>query len=382
VLFPFSIGGSEIRNYEIGKRLVKRGYEVHIFGIKYWQGEPIIEQEGIILHGVHDNKDIYNKKGKRKALSTVILSIKIFSELIKYRFDILDVQSFVFTHCYVAKVISFMYGDKLILTWHQYFGSYLFKYFGIFKGTAAFFLELFSVRLTHHNVIVSEHTRSQLTRHGVHKNDIVLIENGVDMEKISSVPEQVKIYDLLFVGRLNFQKNLSLLIDTVSEIKKKNHQIKVCIVGEGDEKTGMLKKIHEKGLTDNFVFKNFETDRKKIYSYIKQSKILILTSILEGLPLVLIEANACGVPVVSTKTAWNNTIDFLGREPVSGLATSPDASELSKEIMSLLDDKVRLEQFSKNALDKAKKYDWEIMTDKTESFYKSVLNIDHFGGKY
>ena len=52
VIYPFTVGGSEIRNHEILKRLAKNGHEVHIYGAKLWRGKDIIKLDGISIHGV------------------------------------------------------------------------------------------------------------------------------------------------------------------------------------------------------------------------------------------------------------------------------------------------------------------------------------------
>ena len=44
-IYPFTLGGSEIRNHEVAKRLVKKGHEVHIYGAKLWKGKNIIKKD-------------------------------------------------------------------------------------------------------------------------------------------------------------------------------------------------------------------------------------------------------------------------------------------------------------------------------------------------
>ena len=51
-VYPWVKGGAEMRIHELGKRLLDRGHEVHIYGIKWWEGEDTFEYEGMILHGV------------------------------------------------------------------------------------------------------------------------------------------------------------------------------------------------------------------------------------------------------------------------------------------------------------------------------------------
>jgi glycosyltransferase involved in cell wall biosynthesis len=372
VLYPFSMGGSEIRSYEVAKRLVKMGHDVHIFGIKYWKGGDIMELEGVIHHGICENHKIYDENGKRKGSTAILLSFLLFVELLKERFDILDVQSFIFTNCYVAKFISILKRETLVFTWHQYFGRYFFGYFGRGMGTIAFFLEYLSIRLARGNIAVSDHVRCELADRGLDEKRIAVIETGADIKEIRSVPQKDKIYDLIFVGRLTYQKNLSLLIETVGSLVKNLPNIKVCIVGDGDEMNALVEKAAKMGLSSHFDFLGRENDRQKVYSLMKQSRIFVFTSILEGLPLTAVEANACGIPIVSVKTEWNDIDDYLKKNGESGMTTSPDAGNLAEAVADLLKDKVKLDRFGKNGYEKAVEYDWDEVARKTERYY-SVL---------
>ena len=62
VIYPFTIGGSEIRNHEVAKRLVKKGHEVHVYGAKFWEGNKNIEIDGIKIHGLYKYSELYNER--------------------------------------------------------------------------------------------------------------------------------------------------------------------------------------------------------------------------------------------------------------------------------------------------------------------------------
>ena len=71
-----------MRINELGKRLQDRGHEVHIFGIKWWEGEDTFEYEGIILHGVCKARNLY-VNGRRSISEAIIFAAKLFPELRK-----------------------------------------------------------------------------------------------------------------------------------------------------------------------------------------------------------------------------------------------------------------------------------------------------------
>ncbi|MEI6850253.1 MAG: glycosyltransferase, partial [archaeon] len=219
-IYPFSLGGSEIRNHEIAKRLVKKGHEVYIIGAKLWSGNPSMVMDGVKIEGIH-KQELYSKNGKRNPVDSLILAIKLFNYLLKEKFDIIDTASFVYFNCYITKIISLLKGNGLVFTWHQYFGDYLRGYFGKLKGSIAMLLERLSLSLVKNNIVVSNHVKNQLIKRGLKEKNVNVIYNGVDLKMIRSIKQKRKIYDLIFVGRLNYQKNLPLLIKSIQRGRPK-----------------------------------------------------------------------------------------------------------------------------------------------------------------
>lgn len=102
--------------------------------------------------------------------------------------------------------------------------------------------------------------------------------------------------DILFVGRLDDQKNLPLFLKIIQQVKKTNPNISVKIVGDGDRKIKIIKLIKKLSLQKNVTIVKPTLNTIQYYS---QSKIFLLTSNYEGFPLTLMEAISSGcLPVV------------------------------------------------------------------------------------
>ncbi|MBA3064686.1 glycosyltransferase family 4 protein [Candidatus Woesearchaeota archaeon] len=69
MIYPYTIGGAEVRNYSLAKRLIEQGHEVHLYGVNLWKGPTIIKKEGIFIHGICRYTKKYNFKGNRSILS-------------------------------------------------------------------------------------------------------------------------------------------------------------------------------------------------------------------------------------------------------------------------------------------------------------------------
>ena len=122
VIYPHVKGGAEKRVWEISRRLADRGHEVHIFGMKYWDGEAVIERDGVHLHGVCDPGNLY-VDGRRSIKTAIRFSSKLLSSF-KGDFDVVDAQQFPYLPCFSAKLFCTLKRTLLVITWHEVWGDY------------------------------------------------------------------------------------------------------------------------------------------------------------------------------------------------------------------------------------------------------------------
>ena len=365
VIWPFVVGGSELRNYEIAKRLVKMGHEVHIYGAKWWEGSNNIDLDGIKIHGL---VRFYDTKYSFK---NIILSFKIFFNIFKEDFDIIDVIHFSYPDCFSMKILSVIRRKSFILTWHQYFGiKYLIVFSGIVIGSMFYILEKFSLFIAKNNIVVSNRIKKDLIKHGMKSKNIFISPNGVDINLINYSKPLNKKYDIIYVGRLVYQKRVDLLVESISYVKSTIKSVKLCIIGSGEE-LNKLKEIAKKlKLEDNIDFIGEINDHNKIFSYMKASKIFVLPSRFEGFPLTALEANACGLPIITTSDVLNRTKDFISN---NGLISEPSPKNLSEKIIFLLKNEKKRKEMGDYGRIKTKKYDWDKITYDLEKYYKILL---------
>lgn len=156
-------------------------------------------------------------------------------------------------------------------------------------------------------------------------------------------------YDVAYVGRLVYQKNPQRLMQVCRLLKEKKCDVKIAVVGTGDQEDEVKALADEYGLQDNVRFLGFLSNPLKV---LHDSKVMIMTSLWEGTPMCVLEAMALGVPVVSTP------VDGLKEIIVNdntGYLCEGD-SEFADRIIELVSDDEKQARFSYNVREFSKKY--------------------------
>jgi len=366
-VYPWIKGGAEKRIYEISRRLADRGHEVHWYGIGWWFGDcnsKTIEHDGIILHGVCKPMQLY-VDGRRSIKEAIYFARKLLPKLIKEKFDVIDCQEFPYFPCFSAKVHSLFRRIPLVITWHEIWDKYWFEYLGK-KGLFGWIAERITAKLTNKNVAVSERTKKDLESLGV--KNVEVIHNGIDFKKIESVKPSEEESDIVFAGRLIKDKNVDVLIKAISLIKRDIPDIKCIIIGDGPEKKKLMNLANELKVENNVKFVGFLENHDDVVAYMKSSKVFVLPSTREGFGIVALEANACGLPVVTVNHRMNAACDFINNGE-NGYICELSAEDIAKKVL------IGLEMgniMKRKCIENAIKYDWSNMVDLTESFYERV----------
>ncbi|WP_158568156.1 MULTISPECIES: glycosyltransferase [Coprobacillaceae] len=147
-------------------------------------------------------------------------------------------------------------------------------------------------------------------------------------------------YDVVYVGRLTYQKNPERLIKICQHILEKNSSLKIGIVGTGDLEDVVKSKINLMN-SNNIKYLGFQSNPLKI---IKDAKVMIMTSRFEGTPMVALESLALGTPIVSTPV---DGMKHLIKNDFNGYLCFDD-EELTKSILDIIDDNQLYQQMSQN----------------------------------
>ena len=167
---------------------------------------------------------------------------------------------------------------------------------------------------------------------------------------------------ILSVGELIFRKNYKTAIDSIAKLN--DPQIRYYICGQGEQRAELEEYVKAKGVEDRVIFLGYRRDIPKICSC---ADVFLHTSYQEGLPVALMEAMACGIPVVASCTRGNTD---LIEDGVNGfLCDSCDAAKFADSIQKILSTPDLGTMFRAQSLEKIKNYDVNIITEKMRQIY-------------
>ena len=366
VIYPYIKGGVEKRVWELAVRLAHRGHDVHLFGMKFWDGEDILIREGVFLHGVCPAQKLY-AGGRRSLWQALYFSMHLLSPLLKERFDIIDCQQFPYFSCFSAKLISNLKKTPLVITWHEVWDDYWYEYLG-WKGSGGKTTERLVAMLTPHIVAVSVTTMNNLRSLGC-RGHITIIPNGVDLQRIRSIVPSYEIADIIFVGRLIKEKHVDLLVRAFGILSAEQRELRLLIIGEGPEQRTIANIIHELSLEDRIYCRGFLDDHDEIIARMKAAKVCVLPSTREGFGITALEALACGLPVVTVDHPANAIRDLITEK--NGFICSLSAKDLADTILRAL---LRHADMKNACIASAAAFDWERIASDIETYYQSVID--------
>lgn len=202
------------------------------------------------------------------------------------------------------------------------------------------------------------------------KKKTKVVYNPIDIQKIlehggdgSSKSETVTC---ILAGRLTKQKSIDRFLYMVKKFKDYNEVINFQILGDGELRSDLENLAKDLQVEHLVTFLGYQANP---YPYIKSADILVSTSSYEGFGLVLCEAMALGVPVVSTKTA--GPMEILGNNEY-GLLCEHDVEAIYEAVKQLVENKNLREHYGHKGLERLKDFGLE----------KALQNFDHLLSEY
>jgi glycosyltransferase involved in cell wall biosynthesis len=352
-------GGAEVHFQEIFSRIVRLGHDVTLYCSSF-PGAPSEE----IIDGIRV------VRGGGRLLFNFHVPFVYASRFRPEQFDVvienLNKLPF-FTPLYVRRplgyIVHHLWGRSIFLEAPFPIALYV-------SALERLTLPLISSR--HLPVLaVSPSTRAELIQAGLQSSQIHIVYNCVDHNRYCPSPSRRSRTPLIgYFGRIKKYKAIDHLIRAFAQIHSLEPTARLVIVGDGDHRPELQRLALELGVSAVVEFTGFATEEEKVRR-MQEAWFAVNTSSKEGWGLTVIEANACGTPVIASNVPGLR--DAVKDGETGLLYTFADVDELAGKMQRLLRDAQLREQLAMGSIRWAQTFSWDAMAEKTVSLLQDAI---------
>lgn len=352
---PKWLAGTELASYNIAKYMGKN-HEVNV----------ITSQDvGIPNQSNMGEFDVYRiSLSKMRFLGLLLYWFKIFLTIKRLKPEVIQVQGLCMALPAVLakKILNIPYivsgrGSDVYVSWP--FKEMISK-LGLRNATIS--------------MALTENMKKEMQK--IYDSQIEVIPNGIDTKRFNlnkyesreklGLNHNQKI--VLFVGRLERVKGVKYLIKAINNLSRED--LKLIIVGDGRESHSLKLLVKKMDLTEKIMFMG-KIPNEKIPEYMVAADVFVLPSLSEGFPVVLLEAMAAGIPIISTKIRG---LTEIVENNANGFLVNPkNPEEIADKINIILTNENLAKKISKTNKQRSMFYDWKNIVGTLEKLYNSTI---------
>ncbi len=353
-VYPYVKGGAERRYYELALRLAASGHDVHWYGMHSWDGPADECRDGVTYHGVCRARPLYTGSGRRSIVQALVFGLACL-KLLRRRHDVIDCCGFPFFSLFSARLAVALRGGMLVSTWHEVWGAAYWKTYLGRLGVAGAAVERLAARIPRLIIAVSPATAERLSSELRRSRPVSTQPNGVDAAFLAQIPRAAQGYDIAYAGRLCDFKHLELLIDALAAVLARRPETTCLVIGDGPYRQNLEKYTADGGVADAVTFAGFVDDQAEFYGMLKACRVFALPSRREGFGIIVLEANASGLPVVVANHPDNHARDLI--DGTNGDVVEADAEAFAQALLRLLGEAPGARGEACRAV--ARRHDWD-----------------------
>jgi glycosyltransferase involved in cell wall biosynthesis len=334
----YEVGGAQTQVIRLVRALRNHGVEARVVTGRWRRSDPRrAELEGgVEVRSIFTAFEMLHIRGLRKfGIYLYILSLMLHLSLRRSHYDVLHVHSATFSGFAVSLVGGWL-GKPTIMKVMASGGWGDFKRMqdGLIPGSS--YMVRFLRRIDR-VICLNEEVEAECRKTGFRAEQFVRIPNAFPVAEVKRrryYPERTSV-EVLFVGRLDAQKNPFLLLEALSILQRLpgGDQINVRFLGGGPQHSQLKERASKLGLAAKVQFPGHVKDVTK---YLRRADIFVLPSLSEGLSNAILEAMAHGLPCVVTEIPGN--VDLIRHEETGLLVKPADATDLAHALTRLARD--------------------------------------------
>ena len=354
VIPQFVLSGAEVMCQNLILGLKEKGHDVLAVSLYDYHGSinKKLEEAGVTI------KYLNKKKGFDSSIYEKIE--KIIEE---FKPDVVHTNLYIMSYIMPAAI---KYGVKVkIHTIHS-----------IANKEVPFIRRSIAHYMYHHKGIVPialsyKHQNTVCKEYRLGKDKVPIIHNGEDTSHFVAKEDYSfnDVFTIIHVGRFLKNKNQKKIVKAVKRLLDEGKKIKVLFVGEDNTDYGRLVKeqVKKEQLEDSFEFLG---ERENIETELAKADIFVLPSNYEGLPMTIIEAMSCGLPIIASSVGG---IEDMITNNENGLLIEPNSEDLYLAIKQLYSSQEKREKLGRKARESVYKYTREEMTNNYLKEYYRIL---------
>ena len=219
--------------------------------------------------------------------------------------------------------------------------------------------------------VLSESSKKDTMKVGIDPTRITVIPPGTDFDRFRPDASVAREPVVLHVGRLKKYKATDHLLHAAKKLQDRGVKFTTVIVGDGDDKPRLEALAAKLELADSVRFTGFIPESEKVNWY-RRAAVLVENSVKEGWGLIVMEANACGTPVVVARSP--GLVDS-SRDGVNGLMYDyGNVPALAEKLERLLTDEALRARLGQQAIEWTRQWTWDGAADAMEGAIEETLN--------
>ncbi len=329
---PWSKGGRETRYAALLPRLVRRGFDVEVFTMRWWSDPPTGD---VRYTAICPLVPMY--KGERRSILQASLFALSTFRLLGRDVDVIVADQMPILHLFCLRIVAWVKRVRLVVQWHEVWGrEYWRDYLGAAGGVAST-LEVLTARLADQLVAVSEEVGERLASIGVTPDRIVVVPNATDPARLDAVVGHDPGAQLVSVGRLIAHKRVDETIRVAGLLNGAGRSVSLAIIGDGPERASLVHLVAELGLEAHVQFLGTLDAAEDVWSWLKSAHVFVCPSDREGFGLAVAESLSLGTPVVCVDHPRNHAAGLIEEGVTGSIVRSGDPDALASAVARWLE---------------------------------------------
>jgi glycosyltransferase involved in cell wall biosynthesis len=358
-IYPYYRGGKETRYHELARRIAERA-DVTVYTMKWWEGATRHHDGPVAFRAICRLHDLYHD-GRRSVRQSLVFA-GATTRLLFRRFDVIEVDTVPYPQIFALKLVAVVRRRRLVVTWHEVWDTAQWNAQLGRLGYVGALLGRIAMLLPDEIIAVSPGTAEQLRGRVRRSTRVHLAPGGIDLAAIRAAPVGADAVDVLYIGRLIPHKGAGMLLEALALLRSGGTELTALIVGRGPQAGELREMCRRYGLDDVVRFREDVETGADVYSLMKAAAVVAAPSTREGFGVAVLEALACGVPVVTTSHP-ENMARLLIEESGAGQICAPDPPSLAAAILRAMSDDARVDEAW------LRRYDWYAVAERVMEAY-------------